>query len=809
MTDIRHSNSIFRRLSACLPAVLCLFTLILISCRTLTPPGFRPVAGGLETVFDSSSAEARLALTWWFLEVSHPDDLKSQTRQTVQDAMLLAAAELNRRRFQEISGRHPELLQSDENGLPVIVQEAVLNCQDSKAIEQELQDIADYFQTPCRIEIPLEEALTDKYWSDAMSRLSFINWANACQTLEVPASDQAHRDAFCEELSSLLLAVKEKNKLIEVMAQADSLLESGDFTGSLALIDEAVDDAVSRDIQQYLDVLSDQTTIQLLREKQEKLPARQVSQELATVQAALAVPLPQLTEERLRQVEHSLSQAIFSWRQDVRFQIHYEENLDTICRLSGQAADLRYQFWSSSYRNLFEAKEYWQASCFFNSCLDSLASEADGDYLLYAIPSGLPDMPTAAEKLTEQLRQMYFDGLDQAVGAIYDQIENALTVHSKPGLGYVLCQMIECMLEVGASGDLPGNAAVIARQAETMMRYARSLTIQQCLRRPLVISNFTSPVPGLGLTYARDLEHSLKPVIEAFGLDALHPILNEIPTGNSPCYTLFGGVIADFDGNETSLRETTRFIRRHSAIRRQLQENASPEGEGMTSPVQLFSQDEYEQSINVQVLTKLVHIRLFFSLKGNGEPELLEFNEFYPREFVSEKTNPATDIHLLQTSTARTAEELPPADDPLVLRSDLVLSSAELLDFARKDSLNTVSVKILRFLGDQQLAFLHQVKDVPENLDPMETTERLGQLLCYLENRKTDSPALLLPFRASQPVAKCYEEEVAAITAQQDEFRQATGSAAKLAYKYADLFLHETAHPQNANGELPGTACIF
>ena len=252
--------------------------------------------------------------------------------------------------------------------------------------------------------------------------------------------------------------------------------------------------------------------------------------------------------------------------------------------------------------------------------------------------------------------------------------------------------------ETALTGELTGELPKIREFRELSLRILH----KEILQRSLVINEMSSGIPGLGMTYARDLENILRSLLNIPGLAPLVQVADSgMPPGTQD-YVIFGGIIADYNGSELVERSTMRSVIRHDEIQKVSNPDFNPEApptaqQRLTAKF-LYRQNELEQVITVKEVERLAHLRIFFNLKGPGVAELLELNEFYSRKFALEQSHLFNDVHRRRVIEAFDSAALTVPEAPPTLLNDRIWSTGEMLDFARKDSLNMFSLKILHQL---------------------------------------------------------------------------------------------------------------
>jgi hypothetical protein len=136
------------------------------------------------------------------------------------------------------------------------------------------------------------------------------------------------------------------------------------------------------------------------------------------------------------------------------------------------------------------------------------------------------------------------------------------------------------------------------------------------------------------------------------------------------------------------------------------------------------------QSIDVESIERVAHVRFFFWLAEGERRVQIECNEFYRRKFVQENSRIPEQVHSVGTEVAYAKGALKPADPLPSLRRDRVLSAGEVLDFARKDVVHLAGMRIVAEL----LAMpLRAVQSTPAGKDPLDAADQLGRAVVLLQ----------------------------------------------------------------------------
>ncbi len=382
-----------------------------------------------------------------------------------------------------------------------------------------------------------------------------------------------------------------------------------------------------------------------------------------------------------------------------------------------------------------------------------------------------------AKILEKNLTSKFRSILPVAFKEYLSATDYAAHIANKHGICLTLCKMLQDLIDLaGGESALPGELAAELPKIREFRELSLRILHKDILQRSLVINEMSSGIPGLGMTYARDLENILRELLNIPGLAPLVQIADSAMPPGSQDYVIFGGIIADYDGSELVERSTMRSVIRHDEMQKVPNPDYNPEAppsapQRLTAKF-LYRQNELEQVITVKEVERLAHLRIFFNLKGPGVAELLELNEFYSRKFALEQSHLFNDVHRKRVIEAFDSATLTVPEAPPTLLNDRIWSTGEMLDFARKDSLNMFSLKILYQLQFFPLFLARRAEKLALDGETQEAAEFWGRCLAICEQLNVvPEISTLLKFEQT-PTATCFAADLKNLQNRQIELQE-------------------------------------
>lgn len=758
-----------------------LAALFVAGCRTADlPPGFGRVGGVVQNHTSmAASPGAVFSLLEWYLEANKDMDIPRQWNDYVRANRETALQELQRQWQEMLVTRSGNLLKTNPDTFLVVDPSVLTSRTNWDSIENQLRTAKALLSAPRTIKVPVDECIDDSFWNPRTKygKGDFLLWAQN-RSVNVPDPPTLNRQALLEAISRIHQAIVLKRQILQDMDAAAKLCENRKYSEALDKL-TATQKALHDD-KDKLEALLDTHTSGLLAETIQRIPSDYI---LAVVTEAnkridKAMAQATATEKNLEaigqmtaELEKQLTQDVTVWFTDARFQEARDKHLDTCRALLKKAAALRSTCWKLTADNLRSQRLYWDLA---NMATDALSSLSVSDSPQYGVYSRMTVAADSKRTFTEaiaddfrlSLQPMALEGTD----ALLNAAEQACNLQQKPGYAFALCQMAhDTMAYMSAQARTDCQ-----KRLEELSQKAQKAIEATVLCRTISISDMTSSTPGLGMTYSKDLEQELKKLLIAFKNNAYVKLARGTTLSSPYSYVIFDGVVADFEGNETVERQDVRKVRRFGEIRR----SPNPEAvKNSSAPPEVFTQEVYEQLINVREIERLAHIRVFLNLRGPGFTSAIELNEFYPRRFIIESSHPFNDVRVVDVIKTYDLTQHPVPDTEPVLRYDRVLTAGEMLDWARKDSLSVLGLKLIFHINQFPLMLENKAKHFEQTQDLASATEHWTycQILCATLSPEQDIIAVIN--ESSCPSAKCYEEAIAALRQQRLELIRLKQSA--------------------------------
>ncbi len=789
-------------ISAALLPGLCALGFLLLSAGCSSPslpPGLHKDNGGYSASFaEELSAETKYAYLSWQIELRRDSGKDKNLLEYLALLQEQALSESKLQLAEKITAMGGDFTRLDAKGSlrfnPVVFAEK----ENWQEIFSFLEKLRSALKTPPRI-LP-EDAETDLLFGPGQESVQaeFSAWL-AKRSLELPDSPILPRQELLQELDRIQDTVSLKRRLLDSCAEANALLKSGNGLKALNLLDET-----SRLLSDHssLSLIGDTKTLAALERERRELPGRILEQALAAAEQSMSAELEAnssleqpRTQNTLESLEREFSAKLQLWQEDQRFKTSLSEYKERLQSLLGKAAKWRAGFWQEELARLAEQNEFWQAALRYQE-FRALLSNADSAELGLYFKLRSDNAELYAEQIQNEVKTKFISVLPAAFKHYFAAIDYASNIANTHGISLTLCKMLQSLSEL-AGGDhaLPEECRLALPKMRTYAEQSKRNLVKDSLQRALHINEMSSGSPGLGMTYARDLENVLRGLTQNEGLLPWLKVAENNQPQSSRDYVIYGGIIADYNAGELVERSSMRSVIRHDEIQKisnpDYNAEASANAPLRQSAKYLYRQNELEQVITVKEIERLAHLRVFFNLKGPGVTELLELNEFYSRKFAIEQSHLFEDVHRKRSIEAYDRMELTVPEAPPSLLNDRVWSSGEMLDFARKDSLYSFAVKLLYQLQYFPLFLAQRAEKFAQEGEWQEAAEYWGR--CYAVCEELNTPADIADvFKFSQsPSAACYENDMRKLIERQEQLKELKRSAAEKAFAQTCAYLRQ------------------
>jgi hypothetical protein len=767
-----------------LAALLALLTSCL-SFGLRQPPGFERVNGVLQPVFPADCpASHRYALMSWSLLT--PSSLPAELLRTVEQLRDQAATELFRHWAEGLSISSAPLLVFGDDAL--LRQDSTILASYG-SIEESLRLLDGALaglETPIPCAVTAAELGQEHYWRKLPSkeRQACLSWLQR-GALTVPPPAHFQRDEMLAALRSARAALESLGRIKAATAKAELLAAAGKGSEALDVLQKVREDLP---LGANLAQIGDTDSLPRLQALWEELPDRFVAtaldafdERITAMQAAWPAGNGTTSDASghatLRALEKEVSEFLRHYRQDLRFSAALGR-ADTRTRdLIAAAADLRLRLWRNAFQALLSRHEYWDAAEHYRLVRESLAQENSLEVELYFSSSASSDAPlTFGESLRERCGAEYMQMLPQAFAELLTLAERAANINNKHGFSLALCTMLEQMAALmNGREQWPDALREQVKRMEALLATSRRTIYETYVQRTLLVNDMSSATPGVGLTYARDIESEMRAALASFGMSqqlrVVEPGMASSPWG----YTVYGGVVANFDGKESSERQAMRTVRYAGEAKRQANPDFQPDApepqtQRQKSP-SLYVQDIYEQVIRVREVERLAQVRVFFNLRGPGVTTLVEINEFYSKKFMQEESHPFNDVRVSEVRRLYDANALqPPAAEP-TLRYDRVWTPGEMLDWARRDSLRVLALHLLYHINRYPLYLADAAAQQLKEGDRTEALELLSRCQVLCQELDVDGELAAQLKQEQAPAAAAYDACLTKLRQQREDIR--------------------------------------
>lgn len=739
---------------------------MLTGCQSVSvPPGFARVGAVLQNqTSDVASPSAVYSLMAWYAEANAQQQIPAEWEQFVNTSRTKAQEELDLQWRARIIDNGKGLATASDAGFLMFVPETIAKRQDWEAVLALVHNLKVLVSAQNTVTIPKEECLSMSFWDkQAPQKLAFSQWADLKKTLTLPDHPQLRRLDLIRQLDAMHTAIILKRNILDICRDAEQLIARHQFTPALDTLGKLKAELVEK--QQNLDAIRDQETLTNLDRQLQHLPELAISTHLQKLRD-IFLEVQKTTDPfaALEAAERQLTALLHEWHTDARYQDARLKLIAQLRQTLDDAAQARTQLWKQRIDTLVAQKRFWDAALLARTNLEQIASPTHPQFGAYSQLLSASDTTTHVVKFLENhLRAQIAQFLPQALQYFNDK---AVKSHQqgKPGFAVALGRMGDAICTLAGAQPSP-DSDTLARALQATTQKALVDITENYLKRNVSIADMTSSIPGSGLIYTRDLMHALQDMIDERKLDNLITITpavtNEPSSANA--YSLFNGVVADFNGNETAERLNKRRLIRYGAPRM----TPNPKAAGNPEiPPNIYTQEISEQIINIREIERIAHVRVFITMRGPDFTSLVELNEFYKRQFVIEESHPFNDLRVIDVLQTDDLSKLRPQDDEPNLRYDRIWTPGEILDWARKDSLKILTLKILFHLNQYPLMLANKARHFAQNGNLVEATETwtaCAELMKLLDPGKL---VIIGLDQTAHSVAKGYENCIAELQKQ-------------------------------------------
>ena len=748
------------------------------------PPGMTKSGGQYRADFPTESTlEVKYAVLSWYAD-KHSNDIGAMAI-AVRNERDAVGGQMFRQWSENMIQRGAPLIRM-KNNCPELFP-AVFS--QTMSIEQGLQIITDLqgrSQNGIEFEIPIEMAASPAIWRHSPKRemLSFQSSARERKTVKVADPPDFDREAFNALLARLKALLESKSRILSLCDAYEKAAEIApdEMLGYLKkLLDSFTEVKKTLPEDVSFELIGDSSTLPRFNAILAKLPERCIEFTMSFADTTLAAERERLrklgvsssaeTLKALGSVETEMSLALAEAENDDRFKATLRNAQERIDMQSHECASLRILLWKEMLGALDAKHEYFSACREFNRFLKELQGEAKGQFGVYFTRS-VPGQSgkTLAELIRDEIAGLYMTILEHAYTDYFWRAEDALNVTENYGVSFAISSLLVQMSAMPSGCVLSEELGKKLDSSVKLRESARTKIVDKVLKRTISIADMTSDVPGIGLTYSRDLENELKSTLKAFGMEKQVVFPENVSNDLKWNYVVFDGRVANFDGNELTERQAIVSRKLFGDGRRvdnpaydsEAPENAPKEKRAKVK----YLQDENMMVIHVKEVERLAHLRIFMNFRGIGVTNRIEVNEFYSRKFSIEESHPFDDMKKIATHEYFDAMSVRPVTPEPTLRYDRIWTAGEMLDWARKDSLKLASLKLFYYINAYPLNIYEKVKSYESSGKKEEALESISHCLIQCQLQDSGSDAIARLSSAEPPAAKEYEPTLAKLNRQ-------------------------------------------
>ncbi|MCR4572952.1 MAG: hypothetical protein K5787_04220 [Lentisphaeria bacterium] len=757
-------------------------------CRTADlPPGFSRVGGVLQTqTSHMASPNAVFSLMTWYEEANAELNPPRTWSDAVANAKSEAQNALQEQWKTALLNVSSPLMQNDLEHFIISVPQNLANRTDWNALDSMFRNAKAFLLTEHQITVPLEECQNDAFWSpkSRYGKTDFLVWGQN-RKLTVPDAEKLDRTALLTQIKAAEADIALKKSILATLDKTAEMNANNAQDDALQLLAKAIADLPEKPLA----IIGDETTVPLLMKRFAEQPIICINHDVDTA----TVQLQQLAQKKdapnfrqlLTAVEQSMSDSMKKWQADERFKKALDQSAAKLRAIVSQMQALRLDSIKHDITAAAAQKDFWNATCIVQNNIQEFDAQADTVFAVYSLVTDDDGISTFAQLLRDNLKNHLKTIVPEAAEHLLAIAEKSADIGQQHGLTVAICLMLKNLYTLSGAVDDEKFTDVVTK-TEALNKKSTRVIIERQLSQTISIKDMDSGQPGLGLTYTRDVANALQSLITAFSLDKTL-VIAEPDTPLSPLgYVLHNGVVADYDGSATTERQAFRTARRYGEVKRM----ANPEFQkDSQQPKDMFTQEIIEQLIHIREIERQAHIRVFISVRGPGFTTTVDVNEFYPKRFIVEESHPFNDIKVADVMTVYDLDKLKVPDALPPLKQDRIWTSAEMLDWARKDSLQVFALKLLYHISQFPNYLATRAKRFADDKALAEATEQWAYcyVLCSLLNFYED-PATLIKMDAP-PVAASYESTITALRKQRAELAELKRNAAGFMLSTANDFL--------------------
>ena len=769
--------------------LLAILATAICGCRTADlPPGFSRVGGVLQTqTSHMASPNAVFSLMTWYEEANAELNPPRTWSDAVANAKTEAQNALQEQWKTALLNVSSPLMQNDLEHFIISVPQNLANRTDWNALDSMFRNAKAFLLTEHQITVPLEECQNDAFWSpkSRYGKTDFLVWGQN-RKLTVPDAEKLDRTALLTQIKAAEADIALKKSILATLDKTAEMNANNAQDDALQLLAKSIADLPEKPLA----IIGDETTVPLLMKRFAEQPIICINHDVDTA----TVQLQQLAQKKdapnfrqlLTAVEQSMSDSMKKWQADERFKKALDQSAAKLRAIVSQMQTLRLDSIKHDITAAAAQKDFWNATCIVQNNIQEFDAQADTIFAIYSLVTDDDGISTFAQLLRNNLKNHLKTIVPEAAEHLLAIAEKSADIGQQHGLTVAICLMLKNLYTLSGAVDDEKFTDVVTK-TEALNKKSTRVIIERQLSQTISIKDMDSGQPGLGLTYTRDVANALQSLITAFSLDKTL-VIAEPDTPLSPLgYVLHNGVVADYDGSATTERQAFRTARRYGEVKRM----ANPEFQkDSQQPKDMFTQEIIEQLIHIREIERQAHIRVFISVRGPGFTTTVDVNEFYPKRFIVEESHPFNDIKVADVMTVYDLDKLKVPDALPPLKQDRIWTSAEMLDWARKDSLQVFALKLLYHISQFPNYLATRAKRFADDKALAEATEQWAYcyVLCSLLNFDED-PATLIKMDAP-PVAASYESTITALRKQRSELAELKRNAAGFMLSTANDFLH-------------------
>ncbi|MBR4372660.1 MAG: hypothetical protein IKS92_16550 [Victivallales bacterium] len=774
--------------------LLTVLAAVVVGCKTADlPPGFSRVGGVLQTqTSHAASPEAVFSLMTWYEETNAGLNPPRSWSEAVANAKANALNDLHEQWKAALIRVGTPLLQNDMEHFVTASPKLLANRTDWDKLDAIVRNTKALLLTEHQITVPFEECQNDAFWSpkSRYGKTAFVTWSQN-RKLVVPDSQKLDRQALIAQIKAVETDIVLKKSILEALRKTEQLNKADGQEEALALLAKTIRELPEKP----LSTIGDETTLPLLSKRYAEQPVICINHAIAKADEQLKALASKQNAPNFRQLltaaELSMSNALKKWHADERFKNALNLSAGKLRETTAKMCDLRLASCQKEMTDLAKQADFWGAALVYQAAVRELDIKADADFALYTLVKDHDGATPFAQGLRQNLQKHLKSILPDAAEYLLAIAEKSADIGQRHGQAVALCIMLQTIISMADATDESAFADIV-KKADDLCKKSTRVIMEKQLAQTVSIKDMESGQPGLGLTYTRDVTNALQALIIAFGLDKT-VVIAEPGTPLTPLgYVLHNGVVADYDGSATTERQAFRTARRWGEVKRM----ANPEFQkDSQQPKDIFTQEVIEQLVHIREIERQAHIRVFISVRGPGFTTTVDVNEFYPKRFIVEESHPFNDIKVADVVTVYDLDKLKVPDALPPLKQDRIWTTAEMLDWARKDSLQIFALKLLYHINQFPNYLATRADRFAKDGALADAVEQWAycHVLCSLHNFDED-PATLIKSDVP-PVAASYETTITALRKQRSELAELKRNAVGAMLAKAHELLKQAQHP--------------